>query len=86
LKQRGHILDLGAVPSDSTKREYIMKLKLPCFLLVKNGQKLRLWKNKRVIVGPTMGYVLFWWGRNLGSTGVKMKWSLPDDCVIGQNY
>ena len=25
-------------------------------------------------------------GAEIGSTGVKMKWSLPDDCVIGQNY
>jgi len=25
-------------------------------------------------------------GSKLGSTGVKIEWSLPDDCVIGQTY
>ena len=27
----------------------------------------------------------FYDGDELGSTGVVVKWSLPDDCVIGQH-
>ena len=25
-------------------------------------------------------------GDEIGSTGVVVKWSLPDDCVIGQHF
>ena len=50
MKQRERILDLGAVPSDSTINTFT-----ECV----------------------------YDGVEIGSTGVVVKWSLPDDCVIG---
>jgi len=29
-------------------------------------------------------YCVIMMGSKLGSTGMKVTWSLPDDCVIGQ--
>lgn len=55
-----------------------MTLCLPAWILVRrDGPKRKLWKNCKVIVGPKKGYVSFFDGLEIGSTGVEKTWRLP---------
>ena len=73
LKQRGHILDLGAVPSGSTINTG-MRLTV-CRDSYKNGLRA---EDDDTGSNPVL---CVFDGVEIGSTGVNIEWSLPDDLV-----
>ena len=72
LKQHKHRLDAGAVPAASTISTGSQGL-----LLGSDKQKRNSY--------PTRPGWCAYDGGELGSTGMRVKWSLPDDRVIGQS-
>ena len=84
MKQREHILDWGAVPHSSTKRTRGLMstdtIELSHALRKVYGEDRFREHMVKLVVDNTCSFD----GAEIGSTGVVVKWSLPDDCVIGQ--
>ena len=86
MKQREHILDWGAVPHSSTKRTRGLMstdtIELSHALRKVYGEDRFREYMVKLVVDNTCSFD----GAEIGSIGVVVKWSLPDDCVIGQHY
>ena len=80
LKQHGHRLDPGAVPGGSTINTLEKTLVKYLVYDRKKQQILLITRNKK----SAELYQCVYDGAELGSTDMKVEWSLPDDCVIGQ--
>ena len=81
LKQHGHRLDWGAVPHSSTINTLELKT-LVKYLVYDRDKKqiLLITRNKR----SAELYKCAYDGAEIGSTDMKVEWSLSDDRVIGQ--